>query len=125
MVLLQLQIDWPFSEYLDFIAKHVDPPPLLLLPQLCFFSAPEGYLPQQFDCRFNNHIKHGHDRRARARSHCSAISANKRGCMHGCVRSMCMNIMGWQAVVLSGREMGVAEWAAILSVHGGGGKGNG
>lgn len=30
-----------------------------------------------------------------------------------------MNIMGWPAVVLSGREVGVAEWA-LSCVHFGG-----
>lgn len=35
------------------------------------------------------------------------------------------NIMGWPAVVLSGREEGVAEWALSFVHLGGGGRGNG
>lgn len=31
-----------------------------------------------------------------------------------------MNIMGWPAVVLSGREVGVAEWALSCVLLGGG-----
>lgn len=42
------------------------------------------------------------------RAECTAV--------YECVRSVCMNIMGWPAVVLSGREVGVAEWA-LSCVH--------
>lgn len=33
-----------------------------------------------------------------------------------------MNIMGWRAVVLSGREVGVAVWAVSYCAHGGRGQ---
>lgn len=48
-----------------------------------------------------------------------------RTAVYECVWSVCMNIMGWRAVVLSGREEGVAEWAASCVHMGGGGRGNG
>jgi len=49
----------------------------------------------------------------------------ERTAVYECVWSVCMNIMGWRAVVLSGREVGVAEWAVSCVHMGGGGRGNG
>ena len=51
------------------------------------------------------------------RAECTAV--------HECVWRVCMNIMGWRTVVLSGREVGVAEWAVSCVHMGGGGRGNG
>lgn len=41
-------------------------------------------------------------------------------CACVCARIVCVNIMGWPAVVLSGREVGVAEWALSCVLLGGG-----
>ena len=64
---------------------------------------------------------HEHARVAQAslqqRAACTAV--------YECVRSVRMNIMGWRAVVLSGREVGVEEWEVSCVHMGGGGRGNG
>lgn len=95
--------DWPHSEIVawGWLWASWPSPPLpkrslcdsnvthQLLFSPCYFSALEGYLPEQSECQWNNHIRQRHDCCAWARSHCSGISANKE-----LNALLCMNVCG-------------------------------